>query len=194
MNFTYFKGPDSDMSDLLDASQLCSICNQHNTHCFDLEYAICAMFSDKAGKRGCYECLKKGEFEFWHDTEFGLLDEDGLTKVYNHNIENPPPLSADILTELRRTPQIITWQQELWLTHCDDFMIYKGTWQPTDFYRNSPTGNGRDLFIQMTDKDLAHLWEASSDQGQTLLESWYATYYVFECRHCGKWRGYWDCD
>lgn len=184
------------MCDLLVEPKKCSICNTEHSYCFDLEYLITDKFSedDKKGEIGCYDCLKKGEFEFWHDTEFGVLDKKGLRKVYNHNIENPPILSELVLTEMKRTPQIATYQQETWLTHCNDFMVYKGTWQPLDFYRNSPTGNGRDLFIEMTDKDLSHLWDESLEEGETLLETWYPTYYVFKCRHCGKLRGNWDCD
>ena len=73
-------------------------------------------------------------------------------------------------------------------------MIYKGTWEPGDFYRNSKNGNGRDLFLEMTDQDLNHLWDESLEDGEIELKSWYATYYAFECRHCGKLRGNWDCD
>jgi uncharacterized protein CbrC (UPF0167 family) len=184
------------MGDLLEGQHKCSICNKDNEHCFDLEFSITNKFlhEEKEGKIGCYECLRKGEFEFWHDTEFGLLDENGLTKVYNHNSDNPPNIKEDTLKELRRTPQIITYQQEVWLTHCNDFMVYNGTWEPLDFYKNSPNGEGRDLFMQMTDKEMGHLWDDSLQEGQTLLEEWHPTYYVFECRHCGKLRGYWDCD
>ena len=123
-----------------------------------------------------------------------MLDENGLSKVYIHNIDNPPGLDDKTLTELRRTPQVVTYQQEIWLTHCNDFMIYKGTWEPLDFYKNSSNGDGRDLFMEMTDKETNHLWDTSLPEGQTLLEEWYPTYYVFECRRCGKLRGYWDCD
>jgi len=45
----------------------------------------------------------------------------------------------------------VTWQQELWLTHCNDFMIYKGTWEPKDFIANRKSGNGKALFLEMTD-------------------------------------------
>lgn len=153
-------------------------------------------FSDnnKEGKTGCYSCLREGHFEFWHDTEYGMLDENGLSKVYNHNQDNPPRIASDILTEMRRTPRLISWQQELWLTHCDDFMIYKGTWTPKDFYTNSSDGDGRALFMSMTNEELNHLWDESLPKGQTKLEEWYPTYYVFECSHCGKLRGNWDCD
>lgn len=52
-------------------------------NCFSLEYAITNRFNqeEKEDKVGCYSCLKDGKFGFWHDTEFGMLDEEGLTKA-----------------------------------------------------------------------------------------------------------------
>jgi uncharacterized protein CbrC (UPF0167 family) len=196
MEFRYFKGPPDDMSQRLDGTHVCSICGKESEMCFSLSYTITDLFTDDAkdDKTGCVDCLRAGKFEFWHDTEFGMLDENALTKVYNHNMNNPPPVEVEKLTELKRTPQIITWQQELWLTHCNDFMIYKGTWQPADFHHHSPNGNGRELFLEMTDSELQHLWDESLENGGKVLKSWYATYYVFECSHCGKLRGNWDCD
>jgi uncharacterized protein CbrC (UPF0167 family) len=143
---------------------------------------------------GCFECLRRGRFGFWHDTDIGLLDENGLTHVYNHNQPPPPDFPASALVELRRTPQIVTWQQELWLTHCNDFMAYMGTWEPKDFYENAPAGDGRALFLEMTDEDYRHLWDESLLPGAKRLESWHATFYTFRCLHCGKLRGNWDCD
>jgi len=195
MVFKYFKGPIEDMSALITKKSVCSICGKTD-FCFELDFTITDAFpdDDKDGKAGCYSCLKDGRFEFWHDTEYGMLDENGLSKVYNHNMANPPAINAGNLTEMRRTPQIATWQQELWLTHCDDFMIYKGVWEPLDFYSNSQDGNGKALFMSMTDEDLNHLWDDSLPKNETTLKGWYPTYYVFECSHCGKLRGNWDCD
>ncbi|MEJ8802152.1 CbrC family protein [Pontibacter sp. H249] len=196
MGFLYFKGPREDMGDLLDDEHVCSFCGQISEMCFSVEYAITDVFGEgeKDDKVGCVDCLRKGSFEFWHDTEYGMLDENGLTKIYSHNMDNPPPIAEETLRELRRTPQILTWQKELWLTHCNDFMVYKGTWEPKDFYKNSVTGNGRDLFLAMTDAESNHLWDESLAEGKDELDEWYATYYAFECRHCGKLRGNWDCD
>lgn len=194
MEFIYFKGPREEMFDLYDEKNYCSICGKYG-ECFSLQYAITTLYNDdeKEEKKGCYQCLREGKFEFWHDTEFGVLDENGFSKVYNHNADNPPTLSESTLAEMRRTPQIITWQQELWLCHCNDFMMYKGIWEPLDFYKNSSTGDGRDLFMEMTNKESNHLWDDSLQDGMKILEEWYPTYYVFECRHCGKLRGNWDC-
>jgi len=89
---------------------------------------------------------------------------------------------------------MITWQQELWLVHCNDFMTYLGTWEPADFYANAEAGDGRSLFFEMTEPEYQHLWDASIREGENRLESWQAEYYAFRCNHCGKLRGNWDCD
>jgi uncharacterized protein CbrC (UPF0167 family) len=194
--FKYFKGPEEDMSSLIEGVVICSICGIED-RCFELDFSTTNEFNEdekKEGKVGCINCLRNGKFEFWHDTEFGMLGEKGLHKVYKHNLVNPPSVDQSTLVELRRTPQIITWQQELWLTHCDDFMIYTGTWEPKDFHTNSKDGDGRRLFMEMTDDEYNNLWDDSLEEGQTKLEEWYPTYYVFECSHCGKLRGNWDCD
>lgn len=193
MQFEYFQGPEHDMA-ILSGNRVCSLCAREGTT-FSLEFTICPNVPEnaRADKVGCVSCLKAGRFEFWHDTEIGLLDENGLQHVYNHNQEPPPDFPRHALVELRRTPQIATWQQEIWLTHCLDFMVYLGTWEPADFYSNAPDGDGRALFIRMTSK-YAHLWDGSLRPDESKLESWYATYYVFRCRHCGVLRGNWDCD
>lgn len=180
----------------MEGTHSCDICGRENQRCFSMGYILTDVFSaeDKEPTIGCVNCLREGKFEFWHDTEYGLLAEGGLTRFYNHHMDNPPDIEVEKLMELKRTPQIVTWQQELWLTHCGDFMAYKGTWEPADFYRNSENGNGRDLFLAMTDEDMNHLWDDCLADGESELKSWYATYYVFECLHCGKLRGNWDCD
>jgi uncharacterized protein CbrC (UPF0167 family) len=143
---------------------------------------------------GCLSCLRAGRFEFWHDTEFGLLDQNGLSHFYNHHKPPPAEFPPAALVELRRTPQIVTWQQEIWLAHCNDFMAYLGTWEPADFYANAPDGDGPALFREMTDEAHRRLWDASLPLGAARLECWHATYYAFACLHCGIRRGNWDCD
>lgn len=189
--FRYFCGPHTDMS-LAKGDGHCSLCGQRGP-LFELEDAHCPSLAPDAKESalGCFECLQKGLFEFWHDTEIGLLDEDGLTHFYNDHNPPPPDFPASALVELRRTPQIVTWQQESWLTHCNDFMAYIGTWEPEDFYANAPSGDGRALFLEMTNNN--NLWDKSLQAEAERLENWYATFYAFRCLHCGKLRGNWDC-
>ncbi|MFL5331408.1 MAG: CbrC family protein [Gemmataceae bacterium] len=188
--FRYFCGPLHDMSDLVERDVACSLCGQPG-RCFRLEHALCPSIALDAKETGvgCFDCLRQGRFEFWHDTDIGLLDENGLTHVYNHNQSPPPDFPASALVELRRTPQIVTCQQELWLTHCNDFMAYIGTWDREDFYAHAPGGDARALFHDMTDEDYRHLWDESLPPAAERLESWHATFYAFRCLNCGKLRG-----
>lgn len=194
MDFEYFAGPANEMSQRCDKACVCSLCGQIGV-CFKLDCAICPeLASDRReASVGCLSCLRQGRFEFWHDTEIGVLDAHGLRTEYKHNKPAPKGFPPPRLVALRRTPQIVTWQQELWLVHCDDFMVYRGTWDPADFYANASDGDGRALFLRMTDSDLSHLWDESLREGASRLDRWYATYYVFRCRHCGTMRGNWDC-
>lgn len=193
-HFKFFLGPPDEMSGLADNVR-CEFCGSTGAG-FELGSAICALSdSDKGRKHGCAKCLSDGRFEFWHDTDIGFLDEHGLKHVYEHNAPAPPDFSSEALIELRRTPQIVTWQQELWLSHCGDFMAYVGTWEPGEFARNSADGDGRTLFLKMTrDPDLQFLWDECLNDGESVPSSWNVTYYVFKCLHCGDLAGHWDCD
>ena len=106
MEFKYFKGPVDEMSDLLVEKAVCAICGMED-YCFELDYSITEYFSDeeKEGKIGCINCLKKGIFEFWHDTEFGILVENGISNPYPQKNLNLSIIPKASLTELRRTPK-----------------------------------------------------------------------------------------
>lgn len=147
MHFRYFLGPESDMSYLLPETAACALCG-NVVRCFRLSSATCPELTDerKEAAIGCYFCLRGGRFQFWHDTEIGLLDEHGLTHFYNHHQPPPADFPTSALAELRRTPQIVTWQQEVWLTCCNDFMAYIGTWGPKDFYAHAPAEMGEPYF------------------------------------------------
>ena len=194
MVFRYFSGPQKDMAAIAGDGIECSLCGSIGP-CFYLEHAFCPELSDgqKTSAVGCHSCLRARRFEFWHDTEIGLLGENGLTHFYNHNQPPPPNFPAAALSELRLTPRFTTWQQGIWLVHCNDFMNFLGTWEPQDFYANDPAGDGRALFCEMTDMAGRHLWDEALPQGAQRLEAWYAAYYAFRCLHCGKLRGNWDC-
>ena len=177
LKFKYFEGPEEDMGGLCKVPVKCALCGRNDV-CFELEFVDCPELDEnqREGKVGCVECLKEGRFGFLHGTDVGIDD-----------------FSTEVLAEFRRTPEIVTWQQEVWLTHCNDFMSYQGTWGPEDFYKNASSGNGRAVFMKMTD-EYQNLWDDSLPEGETKLKQWHATYYVFKCLHCGKLKGYWDCD
>jgi len=182
------------MSGIMDPTD-CSICKKKGVPCFALDDAICEGLdpAEKEGKSGCMDCLVTGRYTFSHDTEFGLVDASGIDPDYRHNDQVLSGISDEAIRELCRTPQFITCQQEFWLGHCSDFMAYIGTWVPEDFIKNDPDRNGRALFLGMTKAGQGFYWDEYVEPAG-VYSDWYISYYAFECRHCGKLRGYWDCD
>jgi uncharacterized protein CbrC (UPF0167 family) len=190
--FRYFLGPTNEMSGWVDRPVRCSFCGA-TCPGFSLAGATCPSLAtgSVASAHGCASCLRAGRFEFWHDTEVGLLTEHGLEKMYKDQRAPSPTLRAESLLELRRTPQIVTWQQEKWLTHCDDFMPYLGTWRPLDFAQNAPDADARAMFLRMTREPRQRpLWDKMSIKPTD--SEWAVTYYVFRCVHCNELAGYYD--
>jgi uncharacterized protein CbrC (UPF0167 family) len=186
--FKYFDAGPDEMSGLRRVVEPCHFCGATG-RAFRLDGATCDDVPDRAGKFGCPACLVRGRFSFWHDTELGLLLETGLESP----LEAPPAFRAEALEELCRTPRIVSWQQERWLTHCDDFMVYLGVWAPSDFVRHAGEAGARDLFLRMTREPAQRdLWDASCEPGASTPPPWYATYYAFRCLHCGALAGNWD--
>jgi uncharacterized protein CbrC (UPF0167 family) len=121
------------------------------------------------------------------------LIQEIVQTFYSDQKEMPDHFNRAALAALLRTPQFTTWQEEQWLIHCNDVMVYLGEWKPQDFRKNAKDGDGRRLFLDMTDKELAHLWDEATPEGAKGSEDWYASYYAFRCSRCGTLRGNWDC-
>lgn len=109
MEFKYFLGPIEEMCGRAPEDSHCSLCESEGPG-FWLDQAICKELSAEAKEEaiGCLSCIRKGRFEFWHDTEIGLLDSDGLRQMYNHNKPPPESFPPAALLELRRTPRYPT--------------------------------------------------------------------------------------
>ncbi len=90
-------------------------------------------------------------------------------------------LDPAIIDEVtRRTPGYSGWQQEQWLTHCDDAAMFLG-----------PVGYDELL------GDPAALELLRQDMGgnvQDLSRDGPPTAYLFQCRHCGVELADWDVD
>jgi uncharacterized protein CbrC (UPF0167 family) len=144
-------------------------------------------------ERCCLDCLQKNDFKFDHDSEFGIVHTENLPD-YMEDTDATKQVSAEKINEMLLTPNFINIQGENWLTHCDDFMIFKGLWEPHDFTARSIDNNGKKLFMEMTEGNYDHLWEScglDDDETRNIWEDVY--YYAFECKHCKKMKGYWDC-
>ena len=191
MEFKYFKGPKDEMAGYAKKVP-CVLCGDVGEG-FELGVARVPsrLELDNDGKYGCYACLRAQEFEFGHDTPVGMVGEDGLKPFYDQT--QPPPEDFDFASAeaLRWTPGFVTWQQGVWLTHCNAMMAYLGEWKPNDFRERAEGGDGRALFLAMTDVD-PELWDYEQPEDGSVLQDWGVTYYAFECLRCGVTKGYYD--
>ena len=130
--------------------------------------------------RGCMDCLRQGRFTVWHFTEAGDIEAGVL-------VSNEDPrltISEEAISELSRTPSFWTFQQAVWLCHCNDFMAYLGEWSRDDFNQNAPDGDGQSLYAQVERMEPGEEWSDLWDNG----------FYLFRCLHCGKMRSFSDQD
>ncbi|MDI7227741.1 CbrC family protein [Leptospira santarosai] len=158
------------------------------------------LYSGNFNTFGCIDCLRLGSFFYRHGTEAGELRENLFVKFdYDRQAYDPvdPQPSIDEIAklELRKTPSFRTFQGDVWLVHCDDFMTYIGVWDFEDFKKNDPNGNVLNFFIQTAGKNAAYDWNVNSETGlHELFHGEYANAccYAFHCTKCGIHRVYLD--
>jgi len=204
VRFKYFEAPENEMTGLLEGIRECSICGESG-RCFQLDCADPESLPDACLKDGvgCYTCLRKGRFEFFHTTEIGYLfasgpeylgpelEEEEVTIVSPQGepvgMDVAPPVERPTVPghsaiELRRTPGFPTWNEVDWLVHCGDFMVFLGPWQPIDFNRQAENGLGKDVFLSSVDSCHSDFWPADSSS------NWEVCCFVFRCTKCGSLR------
>ena len=156
----------------------------------------------------CYQCWRSDRAAFTIDTELGMVTWEHAVKGETHGApdlhttdfelipehpDHPEAWSAarvpsEMLLELVRTPAYVTWQGERWLFHCKQPMVYIGPWQQADFDRHSPDGDGRALYMQITEDPFEDLWEEGGEMSSLMYV------YVFRCPACNALRAHWDSD
>lgn len=118
----------------------------------------------------CPRCIADGSFAARFDATFS--DDYPLSA-----------LAAEIIDEVtHRTPGYAGWQQEQWMTHCDDAAAFVG-----------PVGY-EELASHPQALELLRSEEGSDDWLQALSRDGSPTGYLFRCRHCGAELANWDVD
>jgi uncharacterized protein len=97
-------------------------------------------------------------------------------------------IAREIIDEVNlRTPSYTSWQQESWLTHCEDACEFHGDASVEDVAQvSTETKADWRLEYQLTDEDWAHITAHYQPKGDQ-------AFYKFVCRHCGLVRLGWDC-
>ncbi len=202
LDLTYFKAPVSHTQlypggGYEGEGQQCSYCGKKSERMFWVKRSS-SLFGKKS-IYGCLDCLLARKYSLENDTEIGEVT-NGVS-----NLKPPKNFSKEALIEIGFTPPIAMYQAKTHFSHCKDFMVYIGRWDPEDFVKHSKDGDGRKLWMSMINNSgLDYLWDQTMEDIKEYGDDWPmyedsgwsggALVYVFMCRHCGKYRCYWDCD
>lgn len=156
----------------------CSVCNEKR----QIKYTS-SFYSIKDPDYICPWCIANGKASEKYDGEFN--DYCGIEGVSPDPNDAKPIIPKDLLLEItNKTPSYISWQQEVWLTHCNEpcsFIGYADTKiiEPLlEELNDDITNNGYDPELIKT---------ALSKDGSLVG-------YLFQCVKCGQHRLHVDCD
>ena len=190
----------------LNSQHNCFFCGTQESPQIELDesYAIIHQHSERI-ESACLRCLLEKKYAFEQQVEGGLLNKDGIfleSEKYPYlkdsidYSENLLPKEKRLLAikesnikELMHSPPFSTYHGAVWLTHCNDFMIYIGNWKHENFVAKSPNGNGKEYFDEILDNyNGDDFYEKQFSP--TKSEHAQSLFYAFECSTCKIHRGY----
>lgn len=180
MNLPKFKySPNAYKLDLFDAVEgICSVCEEKR----QLKYNS-SFYSVDEPEYICPWCIANGKAAEKYDGEFN--DYTGIEGVSPDPDEPKPTIPAEQLLEVCcKTPSYSSWQQEQWLSHCNEPCAFIGyadakTIEPMlDELKDDIENNGFDA-----DSIKKHLSKDGHLMG-----------YLFQCVTCNTHRLHVDCD
>jgi len=181
MELPKFKySPNAYKLDLFEEKEgICSVCKEKR----NLKYTS-SFYSIEEPDYICPWCIASGKAAEKFNGEFN--DYCGIEGVSPNPNDPPSEISKKLLQEItNKTPSYVSWQQEVWLTHCNEpcaFIAY------VDFEATKP-------YLEELKEDIETI---TNDYGTNMIE--YLTKdggtvgYLFQCVKCGKHRLHIDCD
>ena len=157
---------------------ICSVCNEKR----EIKYTS-SFYSVEEPEYICPWCIADGKACEKYDGEFN--DYCGIEGISPDPNDTDPTIQKELLLEItNKTPSYTSWQQEVWLTHCNEPCAFIGyadtkTIEPIiEELNDDIENNGYDPeFIRK------HLSKDGSLVG-----------YLFKCVNCGQHRLHVDCD
>lgn len=122
----------------------------------------------------CPECIASGEAAKKFKGEF--LDPEAAEGVSD---------KAKIDELVHRTPSFHSWQEPMWIAHCDDFCAFLGTktWEEAE-----EMGIAKDIEENYSEEDTGWSFKEAREHMENNGDP------VFKCLHCGKHFIYLDLD
>ena len=157
----------------------CSICNQHRK----IKYGS-SFYSAEEPEYICPWCIADGSAAKKYDGEFNDAAGVETPLGYESDDELKATFDEKIVEVAQRTPSYVSWQQEVWLSHCNEpcaFLDY------ADSELISLILHELEADINNAGYDTDLIKEHLSKEGSLVG-------YLFQCLHCGTHRLHVDSD
>ncbi len=170
--FKYHPNP-IETENIKPSEDSCICCEQKRGYTYEASIYT----SEDLERSVCPWCIANGSAAEKFDATFS----DGYALVENG-------ISEEIIEEVtKRTPSYISWQQEVWLTHCKDVCEFHGDADEEEI-RN---------FDAETFQRFCFENEIKDEVGELILKNYQKggnpAIYKFICRHCCEVKHHFDC-
>lgn len=181
MELPKFKySPNAYELDLFEKTEgICSICNQKR----NIKYTS-SFYSIETPEYICPWCIADGKAAKIYDGSFN--DYCGIEGVSPDPNNPPPTIEKSLLLEITdKTPSYTSWQQEQWLTHCNEPCAFIG-------YADSKI---IEPILEELNEDIERNWGFDSEHIKNhLTTDGHLVGYLFQCTKCKQHRLHVDCD
>ncbi len=151
---------------------LCSICNEQR----NLKY-VSSFYSIDKPDYICPWCIANGQAAEKYKGDFN--DYCGIEGVSPDPNDPEPTIPKELLLEITdKTPSYFSWQQEIWLTHCNEPCAFLG-------YANSQS---IEPLIDELKEDIENSGIPTEYITKGLTEESDLGAYLFQCVNCGHHR------
>ncbi len=162
-----------------DVEGTCSVCKEKRK----LKYNS-SFYSIDTPEYICPWCISNGKASEKYDGEFN--DYNGIEGVSPDPSDPVPTLPAEQLLEVCcKTPSYVSWQQEQWLSHCNE---------PCAFIGYADTETIQPLLDELKDDIEQNIGFDPSFIKEHLSKDGHLVGYLFQCIKCKTHRLHADCD
>lgn len=180
MELPKFKySPNAYTLDLFEEEEgTCSVCNENR----ELKYSS-SFYSIEEPEYICPWCIADGKASEKFDGEFN--DYCGIEGVSPDPNDAESTIPKELLLEItNKTPSYNSWQQEVWLTHCNEPCAFTG-------YADAAT---IEPIIDELIEDIEDNGYDPEEIKDNLSKDGSLVGYLFQCINCGQQRLHVDCD
>lgn len=201
-DFTYHKDPLFTKT-IYQSQKPCICCSKNPGYLYRGETfsSVVSIGEDDDGEI-CPWCIHDGSANKKWDVSFttAFISKGGKTYYEDKASEILPDSIRDVISY--RTPAPLTWQSPYWWVHCHDAGVFLGRIGEDFLEKELQLPEKSKSYISEIESQLYDGFPASDSFHLQLLYPYLSqfneniagvTVYLFQCRHCQAFGGYWDC-